>query len=380
MKTAIVTGDYYRAHETMVNRHVEHIFQGNTCIITGRFTGENPYQKPVFERRGRLSFNDILIAAPAMLTNRIRYSTSRAPFGRRKDELRGFLRDNKVEAVLAEFGTQVLAIAPLAREMDIPIFTYFSGSDASKSLTRPAMVEAYRRCIPRLNGVFAVSQFLLDNLSSYGVQTPNAHVIPSGVNVRRFVPQEKQPLSCVAVGRLIEKKAPLATIRAFAEASKHLPEARLAVIGGGSLMGPARALVKELGLGDRVSLLGAQSHEVVRQHLATSEVFLQHSVLASDGNAEGLPTAIQEAMACGCAIVSTRHAGIPEAVDDGVTGFLVAEHDEVGYTARLRDVLHDEGLRSSMGQGANRTATERFDNDVLLKKLEGLMVATVQAR
>lgn len=376
MRAAIGTSDYHVSGETFINRHIELLFGGDTVVICGRSNGQDPYGKPIFVRRDRLSGADLVTAPFWTLWNRAAHSTSRLPFGRGKRELAAFLRDQKVEVILAEFGTQALALAPLANEVGVPIFTYFRGTDASKALQSPRIQAAYRKMMPRLAGVFSVSQFLLDNLARHGVRHANAHVIPSGVDVRRFVPGPKIAGRCLAVGRFVEKKAPLTTLRSFAEASRDVPEARLDFIGDGPLLAPAQALAQELGVAGRVVFHGAQPHDVVRAALERTQFFLQHSVTARDGNTEGLPTAIQEAMACGCITVSTRHAGIPEAIDEGVTGFLVEEHDAEGFTRAIsRAMAVDDS--AAMAQRARRVAQERFDNDVLLHRLEARIRETL---
>ena len=376
MRTAIVTGEYHIGGETFINRHIQHLFGGDTVVVCGRFHGSNPYDKAWFARREKPTTADLLTAPYWMMRNRILHNTSRLPFGRAKRDLTTFLRDQKVELILAEFGTQALAMAPLANELNLPIFTYFRGTDASKAIQTERMREAYRRMMPRLAGVFSVSQFLLDNLARHDIRHPNSVVIPSGVDVRRFVPGQKQPLSCLAVGRFVEKKAPLTTLRSFAEATRDLPHARLDFIGDGPLLAPAQALAEELGAKERVIFHGSQPHDFVRGKLATAQFFLQHSITAANGNTEGLPTAIQEAMACGCITVSTRHAGIPEAIDEGKTGWLVEEHDADGFTTAIGRAMQatDPGDMASL---ARRVAEERFDNDVLLKKLETHIRATL---
>ncbi|KMK68297.1 glycosyltransferase [Puniceibacterium sp. IMCC21224] len=375
MRAAIGTSDYHIGGETFINRHIDLLFGGDTVVLCGRFNGENPYDKAVFERRTTLSGMDLLTAPFWTLWNRARHGTSRLPFGQSKHDLATFLRDQRVEVILAEFGTQALALAPLANALNIPIFSYYRGTDASKALRSRRIQRAYRLMMPRLSGVFSVSQFLLDNLARCGVRHDNAHVIPSGVNVRRFTPTEKTPLSFLAVGRFVEKKAPLITLRAFAQATKG-SQARLDFIGDGPLLDPARALAQQLGVTDRVRFHGAKKHEFVRETLRKTQYFLQHSVTAKDGNTEGLPTAIQEAMACGCITISTRHAGIPEAIDEDVTGFLVDEHDYNGFVRAI-----GAGLAVAdpvaMSQRARTVAETRFDNDILLTRLEDQIRATL---
>ncbi|MEN8658290.1 glycosyltransferase [Marivita sp.] len=369
MRVAIATGEYHLGGETFINRHIEHLFGGDTVVVCGRFRGDNPYGKPYFVRRDGLSGRDILVAPWWLLRNRMHHGTSRLPFGEAKEALIRFLRDERVDVILAEFGTQALALAPLANALGIPIFTYFRGTDASKAIRTERMRAAYRKMMPRLTGVFSVSQFLLDNLARHGISHPDSTVIPSGVDIRRFAPQAKVPLSFLAVGRFVEKKAPMTTLRAFAEATANQPDARLDFIGDGPLLEPTRALAEELGVTAKLRFHGAQPHNTVRDRLMSTQFFLQHSITARDGNTEGLPTAIQEAMACGCITVSTRHAGIPEAIDEGETGFLVDEHDEVGFAKAIAAAINVPD-HSAMSARARQVAEQRFDNHVLLKLLE----------
>lgn len=369
MRVAIATGEYHLGGETFINRHIEHLFGGNTVVVCGRFRGDNPYGKPYFVRRDGVSGRDIVVAPWWMLRNRIEHGTSRLPFGEAKETLIKFLRDERVEVILAEFGTQALALAPLANSIDIPIFTYFRGTDASKAIRTERMRAAYRKMMPRLAGVFSVSRFLLENLVKHGISHPNSTVIPSGVDIRRFAPQAKVPLSFLAVGRFVEKKAPMTTLRAFAQATRDLPEARLDFIGDGPLMEPTRSLAEEMGITGKVRFHGAQPHHTVRDRLMSTQFFVQHSVTARDGNTEGLPTAIQEAMACGCITISTRHAGIPEAIDDTCTGFLVDEHDEAAFADAISKAVTVQDPQA-MSIRARRAAEQRFDNHVLLKVLE----------
>ena len=380
MRTCIVTGEYHLTGETFINRHIQHIFGGAAAVVCGRYHGDNPYDVPFFNRRGRATPLADRLAMPfAMGVNRLRHGTGRPPYGRAKAELRAFLETHEIEVILAEFGTQALVIAPLANEMGIPCFSYFRGTDASKALNQGNIPGAYAKLMPRLAGVISVSQFLLDNLAARGVRHDNAHVIPSGVNVRLFRPGDKVPRSCLAVGRMVEKKAPLVTLRAFLTATEGMEDAHLDVIGDGPLLEPARALVAASGAEGKVTFHGAQPHDMVREKLAATEFFLQHSITAANGNTEGLPTAIQEAMACGCLTVSTRHAGIPEAVDEGATGWLVDEHDEAGFAEAIRTAMQTP-RRHGMAVEARQVAEARFDNRALLEKLERVIRETVAGR
>jgi len=375
MKACVAVTKYFVPGQTFVNRHIDLLYEGNTVIVASTINDLREIDARFYKRRiEKRSTFDVLTAPFKMVRNTIVHGTSRVPFGQERAQLMDFLRQEKPDVILAEFGTQGVVLAPIANALNIPMFCYFRGSDASSRIQHKHVQKAYRKMMPRLMGVFSVSQFLLDNLASKDIVHPNARVIPSGVDVRAFAPAEKQPNSAMAVGRMVEKKAPLTTIRAFAEARKTTPDATLTMIGDGELLEDAQALVSTLGLEDCVTLTGALPHEDVREIMKKTEVFLQHSLTANNGNTEGLPTAIQEAMAAGCVCVSTRHAGIPEAIDHGVTGYMVEEHDEAGYTRHTVDVLAMTAQqKSDIGAKAREVACERFDNAILLTKLEDAM-------
>lgn len=378
MKVAIATSDYFVMGETFINRHIAEMFGGQTCVICGRHNGEDPLGKPLFVRRAPLSPIDKLTAPFAALAGAALHGTSRLPFGQNRAALAAFLRAERVDAILAEFGTQALVVAKLGNDLGIPVFTYWRGTDASAALRSRQRVRSYRLMMPRLTGMFSVSRFLLDNLAAHGVRHDNAHVVPSGVDIRRFTPAEKRPGSFLAVGRMVEKKAPQVTLRAFATAARGR-EAHLTFIGDGPLLVACKALAADLGIAGQVSFTGALPHDQVRRQLRGTEAFLQHSVTAKNGNTEGLPTAIQEALACGCITLATRHAGIPEAVTHGVNGFLTEEWDEAGFADGIRQLLDIED-RTPLSRAARVTAEEKFDNDKGLARVEAVIRAACPGR
>jgi colanic acid/amylovoran biosynthesis glycosyltransferase len=191
------------------------------------------------------------------------------------------------------------------------------------------------------------------------------HVVPYGVDVPD-VPLRRQAgdgVRCLAVGRMIGKKAPLLTLEAFRRASKKCPRLRLDFVGGGQLFPAAVKYVKDHSLQDRVTLHSHQPHDFVRQLLTEADIFLQHSITGPGGAEEGLPVSILEGMAAALPIVSTRHAGIPEAVVEGVTGFLVDEGDFAAMSEHIIELAQNNDLRVKMGRTGWRTAKQRFSWD-----------------
>jgi glycosyltransferase involved in cell wall biosynthesis len=140
------------------------------------------------------------------------------------------------------------------------------------------------------------------------------------------------------------KKGPIYLLEAFRLAGANDPDITLDYIGDGELLPAVRQYVDATALGARVRLHGAASEEIKNHLLRECGVFVQHSLTDPDtGDEEGLPAAIQEAMAHGMAVVSTRHSGIGEAVEEGITGSLVEEGDSAGMAqAMLRMSSQEE--------------------------------------
>lgn len=376
----VVTSDYLRPGETFVNHHVARLFDGRNVVICREWTGDNPLSRPVFALKDqRWTPLDHAVIPAMAAVNLGRYRVPNVPAGSVRRELKSFLRDHDVSVLLAEFGIRAMRIAPLAESMGLPLFTYFRGSDSTKQLRKPHVIGAYRRMMPKLAGVFAVSRFLLDNLAQHGISHPRAEVIPSGADTELFRPGEKVPGEVVAVGRFVEKKAPMTTLSAFLEAARHVPEAHLHMVGDGPLLEPCKALAQEKGASGRVTFHGSLPHGEVVARLATASIFLQHSVTTEAGDAEGMPTAIQEAMAAGCAVISTRHAGIPEAVLEGVTGRLVEEHDSTSFSTAIGDLLSRADKAAGMGAAGRARALEHFDKDKLTARVEAIMLEHLAA-
>jgi glycosyltransferase involved in cell wall biosynthesis len=125
-------------------------------------------------------------------------------------------------------------------------------------------------------------------------------------------------------------------------------------------------------LGDRVRFLGELRSDEVANWMRRASVLAAPSVTAADGDAEGLPNVVVEAAASGLPVVGTTHSGIPEAVDDGATGFLVPEGDAGALAARLADLLGSESLRSEMGIATRRLAERKFNQQMLTERLEAI--------
>lgn len=163
------------------------------------------------------------------------------------------------------------------------------------------------------------------------------------------------------MGRFVPKKGPIYSLEAFRRAAARDAAITLDYIGGGELFSAAQQFVDACGLNDRVRLHGPAKDEV--KHRLTEEcgVFLQHSLTDPEtGDEEGLPAAIQEAMAMGMAVISTRHAGIPEAIEHGASGLLVQERDVEGMSEAIGRAANDPALCARLGSAAHAKARDLY--------------------
>jgi len=367
---AICMNDPAKYSETFVRRHVEKLCDGRTVVVA---------------RSLRASYPD----RPTSLlpTDNLRELSRRwwrAPFmrpavkgARDADQLISFFRTHNVAFVLAEFGPLGVASYKSAKAAGLPMFCYFRGYDASRLLRNPQYVADVQAMCKSIDGIVTVSESLLGNLAAAGISCRQEFVIPSGADTAEFRPEKKRPGSCLAVGRFVEKKAPQTTVAAFARALACNRKLSLDMAGDGPELEACKKLSVRLGVRDRIRFHGAIGHAEVRRLMTTSRYFLQHSVTTQDGDAEGMPSAIQEAMSCGCAVVTTRHSGIPEHVQHDVTGILVDEHDEAQFAAELVRLSEDAVLSTTIGDNARAYAVRHLDCRMLQGRLETLIETEV---
>jgi colanic acid/amylovoran biosynthesis glycosyltransferase len=287
--------------------------------------------------------------------------------------VRSYLERHGVRAVLAEYGPEGCLLRLACKRAQTPLYVHFHGYDAT-SLPRDSLWRrSYRQLFRDAAGIIAPSSFIADRLEAMGCARNKLHVSACGIDVPAAPASFARQRRFVAVGRLVEKKSPLSTLRAFALVARRDPKVRLDIVGDGPLRERCIAAVSDLGLVDCVTFHGALPNERVMQLLSNSFAFVQHSVEAPDGDCEGLPVAILEAMACALPVISTRHSGIPDAVLHGETGLLVAEHDIDGMAGAMMAVLGDPEMAARMGRAGRDHVESAFTRARTAARLREIM-------
>lgn len=229
-------------------------------------------------------------------------------------------------------------------------------------------------------------------ISRYGVDwlservTPLArerlHVVHCGVDLPAFAFRREGRAGdlIAAVGRLDPIKGFDVLVEALALLAAEGVRFRCRIVGEGPQQAALEAAIACHGLHGRVELLGARPQAEVRALLHEAACFVLPSVVTADGNRDGIPVALMEAMAVGAPVVSTFVSGIPELVDDGRDGLLVAERDPVALAAALRRLLADADLREAVAAAARARVEREFDARVEAGKLLDLFRQVAHAR
>ena len=242
---------------------------------------------------------------------------------------------------------------------------------------RPGYVDKLRALLQELPLVMARSESLKSRLVELGCAPEKVRLNRTGIPMEVFPVVERElpengAWRFVQACRLIEKKGLDVALRAFARFREEWPEAKFAIAGEGPLLGDLEKLVGGLGLEGAVEFVGFLSPEELNAVYARSHFFVHPSQVTADGNQEGVPNSMLEAMATGLPVLATLHGGIPEAVTDGQSGVLVEERDEDGLVAGMKGMASDVEWWQATGKAAAIEVREKFEQGAQIAALEAI--------
>lgn len=275
----------------------------------------------------------------------------------------------KPNLIHAHMGWEGARAVPVAHAYGLPLVTSFYGRDAGRMPRYPWWRVWYRRLFAAGDLFLVEGPHLGRMLERIGCPRRKIRVLHLGIDLGRIPfrprrPEPDQPLELLVSSSFRPKKGVRSAIRAFGTVANRYPHLRLRILGDGPERNLVEDSIRRRHLTERVILEGYVPYDRHLQALQEAELFLAPSRTASDGDSEGgAPVALIEAQAAGLPILSTRHADIPEIVEDSVSGLLSPEHDDEAFARNLEWMMEHSDVWEPMGRAGRARMADEFDAD-----------------
>ncbi|MFB2935698.1 glycosyltransferase [Aerosakkonemataceae cyanobacterium BLCC-F154] len=286
-----------------------------------------------------------------------------------------FLGSQQYEIIHSQFGIYALEVM-FVRDvggLKGKLISSFRGYDISWYVQ-----EKGDRIYDRL---FKTADFFLTNCDFFkrrilklGCDPNKVLVHRSGINCNRFAFNTRHPSSdgvfrIATTGRLIEKKGIEYAIRAIAKVAENYPNIEYNIIGDGYLKEFFQQLITDLKMQEKVKLLGWRNQQEIIETLDKTHIFIAPSVTAADGNQDAPVNTLKEAMAMGLPVIGTQHGGIPELIEDGISGFLVPERDADAIAQKLIHLIEHPEQWPQMGKAGRAYVEKHYETNKLNDEL-----------
>ena len=286
------------------------------------------------------------------------------------------------DVFIAHFGPAGVTAAKL-RELGVirgKIATIFHGIDISSREVLNHYTPEYQQLFRRGDLMLPISDLWAGRLQKMGCPREKIAVSRMGVDMTRFSPRPVKapatPLEIISVARLTEKKGLHVAIEACRQLKEQGMAFRYRILGIGPWERRLRTLIEQYQLEDVVDMPGFKPSHEVKEMLDDADVFLLPSVTGADGDMEGIPVALMEAMAVGIPVVSTLHSGIPELVEADKSGWLVPENDARALAQRLAAFSQlDTDELAPVVKRAREKVEHDFNQQVINRELASLLQA-----
>ncbi|RZK15273.1 MAG: glycosyltransferase, partial [Flavobacterium sp.] len=300
-------------------------------------------------------------------------------FNSQEHALMNSLKKEKVDVILAEYGPTACASLAVAQHLEIPMLVHFHGYDASVYTIIEKYGEQYKKVFAYARAVIVVSNKMKAALIALECPADKIVISVYGPNPLYFqVAPTYGSQQFITVGRFVEKKAPNLTIIAFNKVLEKYPAAKLVMVGDGKLLEVCKKTVSDLGIEENVVFKGVQTSKQIQVLFQESIAFVQHSVIATDGDSEGTPVAILEAQAAALPVIATYHAGIPDVIINNETGFLVKEHEVESMSQNMLQILKEPCLAKIMGEAGRQRVLQNFTMKKHLNKIENVIDSSMK--
>ena len=286
-----------------------------------------------------------------------------------------FCQHRNVSLVHVYLGSEALRILSFLNQFQAARIISFHGADLSQEFS----AENYAPLWNHAELFLCRSQSLREQLLAKGCPADRVRLNYTGVPVpgeftARRLPdwRKSEPVRLLQACRFIQKKGLDATLHAIRLLKDNAVPVSLTLAGEGPEESSLRALTRELGIADQVTFTGFLAREQLEEAYRRHHLFVHPSRTTPEGDREGIPNSVLEAMAYGLPVVSTRHSGIPEAITDGQDGLLVEHPDPSALAAALQQLIDNPSLYERLSRNAHDTVLKRFSLAANAAALEAL--------
>jgi glycosyltransferase involved in cell wall biosynthesis len=292
------------------------------------------------------------------------------------------LTESNAQLLHIYFGHIAVLLRPLIRQWQKPSVVSFHGADVLVDMQKPAYRRATKEMLSLVRRVLVRSDSLRQAVIDLGCAPEKIEIQRAGIPLTEFpfrersIPDNRQ-WRLLQAGRLIEKKGLKTTLRAFAKFGKEFPGATLTIAGEGPQLKELQALARELQIDSVVDFAGFVSQEELRELFNGAHIFLHPSETGRDGNQEGVPNSMLEAMASGLPVFATWHGGIPEAVENNISGILVNERDYRALADGLIETAKSPPRLRAMGRMASESVAKKFSQAEQTRWLEEIYLREI---
>ena len=273
------------------------------------------------------------------------------------------------------FGHIAVHLRPLIRAWPKPNVASFHGADVLVDMDKPAYRHATKQMLDSVTRVFVRSASLERAVIELGCDEGKIDIVRTGIPLQEYPFRERQfpengEWRFLQASRLVQKKGLATTLHTFTDFLQHYPRATLTIAGEGPMLTELQELRRKLKIDDHVALPGFVTPKRLRDLYYASHIFLHPSETGSDGNQEGIPNSMLEAMATGLPVFATDHGGIPEAIENGVSGILVSERDHEALSKALLQSVKDRELLARLARSGAKAVAGKFDQRQQVQGLE----------
>ncbi|MBW4517915.1 MAG: glycosyltransferase [Timaviella obliquedivisa GSE-PSE-MK23-08B] len=402
MKIAFIVGHFPMLSETFILNQISGLIdRGHEVDIYSEFSGDTSKVHPVVEKYGLIDRTYYLTPVSKNLLTRaitglqliLQYSSYPQLLLRSLNIFRyrflaaslwllhtvpALAGKEPYDVVHAQFGTQGFR-GMLLQNLCAPwtkLIVTFRGHDISSYVDEYG-TQVYDRLFKTGDFFLANCEFFRQRVIQLGCDQRKIIVHGSGIDCNQFAFMPRSigadgKIRIATTGRLVEKKGIEYCIRAIGKLAQTYPNLEYHIVGDGLLRQSFEQLIQELGIAHLVTLHGQKNQRELIEILDCCHIFVAPSVTAADGNQDAPVNVLKEAMAMGLPVVSTLHGGIPELVEDGISGFLVPERDADALAEKLGLLIDQPDRWISMGKAGRAYVEAHYDMNQLNTKLEEL--------